>query len=376
MNVLIIGGTGIISSEVSRLLLDKGNSVSIINRGRRKNMLDNRAKLIIADIRNDDISNLIGAYYDIVIDFISYDKQQLSKMLDYFSYRCSQFVFISSATVYKTKQNGIYSEDDATGNDEWDYSLKKSECETLLKTREMACKYTIVRPYVTYGKTRIPYQFCPLEYYTIINRIVTGKPIPIYRPQTKCTVTFSPEFAIGIVGLLMNEKAYNEAFHITCSYSTTWESIIKSLARSLNKEPVFINVTDEALNRNDYVFSVEEIRGDKSRDMVFDNSKIREAVPEFTGSIRFEDCAQMIVDYYENNSKEKIVNFRWDASIDKMLVRSCKSKNPHYYKLSLKGYDAIGLTSKNKKEYLAERYEIFSLLKKYLSKLKKKNGRR
>lgn len=365
MNVLMIGGTGIISSEVCKLLLDKDNTVSIINRGHRRNMLDPRAKLIVADIRNDDVSNLIEDYYDVVIDFISYNKIQLKKMLDCFSHRCSQFVFISSATVYRTKHNSIYSEKDAIGNDEWDYCLKKSECEILLKNSKLSCKYTIIRPYVTYGKTRIPYQFCPLEYYTIINRVMNCKPIPIYRPLTKCTVTYSPEFAVGVVGLLMNKKAYDEAFHITCSYSTTWENIIKSLARSLNREPIFVDVTDEALDKNDYVFSIEEIRGDKARDMVFDNKKIRDAVPEFTGSVQFDDCAQTIVDYYKANLGERKINYRWDASIDKLLARSSNSKK-FCRELSLKGYGTAKLTARNKRDYLMERYKIFTSLKKLL----------
>ena len=365
MNVLMFGGTGIISSEVCKLLLDTENSVTIVNRGNRKNMLDDRAKLIVADVRNDDISELIGEHYDVVIDFISYDTKQLKKMLDCCSQRCNQFVFISSATVYKSKKNGVYDETDAIGNDEWDYCLKKAECENLLKNSKLNCKYTIIRPYVTYGRTRIPYQFCPLEYYTIINRLVHEKPIPIYHADTKCTVTYSPEFAIGVIGLLMNEKAFNEAFHITCSYSTTWKDIIENLGKVLNKKPVFIEVTDQALNKNDYAFSVAEIRGDKSRDMVFDNSKIRNAVPEFKGSVQFENCASQIVDYYKENSEYKTVNYRWDASVDKLLARSSKSQE-YCHKLSLRGYGEAKLTLKNKKDYLMERYKLFSLLKKII----------
>lgn len=364
MKVLLIGGTGIISSEVCKLLLDKDNIVSIINRGYRKNMLDPRAKLIVADIRHDDISKLVDNYYDVVIDFISYDTEQLKKMLDYFSDHCGQFVFISSATVYKTKEEGQYRESDAIGNEEWEYCIKKVECENLLRNSNLNCEYTIVRPYVTYGKTRVPYQFCPLEYYTIINRIVNDKPIPIYRPATKCTVTYSAEFAIGVVGLLLNPKAYGEAFHITCSYSTSWKEIIEELGRCLNRMPVFIDVPDSVLEKEgEYTFSVAEIKGDKSRNMIFDNSKIREAVPEFKGEIQFKSRAQEIVDYYINNVDAKKINYRWDASVDKMLSK-VRGGNKFKTKLSIKGYSQIALTTKNKKDYMIARYEIIQTLRK------------
>ena len=95
-------------------------------------------------------------------------------MLDVVSNKCKQYIFISSATVYKEKNNHHYIESDEIGNDKWDYCLEKSECEWYLKNHRetLGCQYSIIRPYVTYGKTRFPFQIAPIEYYTIINRIM------------------------------------------------------------------------------------------------------------------------------------------------------------------------------------------------------------
>ena len=362
MKALLIGGTGIISSEVSKLLLDRGHTVFVVNRGRRKNMLDSRAKFIEADIRRDDISTMVEDFFDVVIDFISYDVDQLQKMINCFSSRCKQFVFISSATVYKTKEEGNYRECDAVGNDEWDYCSKKIECEKLLHNSKLDCEFSIVRPYVTYGITRVPYQFCPLEYYTIINRLINSKPIPLYRANAKCTVTYSAEFAIGVVGLLLNEKAYGETFHITCSHSTSWNEIINILGKCLHVEPIIIDIPDSVLEKGNYVVSIDEIKGDKARNMTFDNSKIREAVPEFKGEIQFKDKAQDIVNYYKSHPEAQKVNYRWDASMDKLLSKVSDTKI-YRNNLSLSGYTKVSLTNKEKKDYLIMRYDVFQWLK-------------
>lgn len=57
-------------------------------------------------------------------------------MLDVVSNKCKQYIFISSATVYKEKNNHHYIESDEIGNDKWDYCLEKSECEWYLKIIE------------------------------------------------------------------------------------------------------------------------------------------------------------------------------------------------------------------------------------------------
>ena len=53
MNILIIGGSGILSTDFTRRCLDAGHAVYMVNRGKRTAFIDNRATLIIADWRNE-----------------------------------------------------------------------------------------------------------------------------------------------------------------------------------------------------------------------------------------------------------------------------------------------------------------------------------
>ena len=178
---------------------------------------------LIADIRKpEEVARALGnQHFDVVIDYLSYTTEQLQNTLGIFNYRCEQFIFISSATVYeKTVENEVFSENKSKkGNERWIYASRKYACERLLEENYRATgqKYTIVRPYVTYGDTRFPYALIPQnEQWSLAKRLIEGKAIPMWgKGNNVCTLTHTRDFAIAMVGLMGNPKAYNEDFHIT-----------------------------------------------------------------------------------------------------------------------------------------------------------------
>ena len=370
MNILLIGGTGIISSEICDLSILNGHNVVIINRGRRKSFLNEKAELIIADIHNESIDvlkeKIKGYRFDIVIDFISYNPNQLKKAIECFAYGCKQFFFISSATAYKEGVSKIISENCPLQNTLWKYAQDKADCELYLRNNVFPFSYTIIRPYVTYNKTRIPYQFCPSAYYTLINRILCGKPIPIYGENVKCTVTSSREFAVGVVGLYNNHKAFNEAFHITSDNTTSWEHIIYVLGNKLNKTIDLVSIPDKELLRGNKVlgWNVDEIIGDKGRNMVFNNEKIHDAVPDFKGSVTIDEGIDESLNYYLDNKKNQIIDYAWDARIDNLVTRVRGSS----YKCNISSYNNK-LSKNDIIKYIVNRYNSLYWTQKALLKI-------
>ena len=83
MNILILGGTGVLSTDFTKRVLDAGCQTTIVNRGRRKAFLDERARLICADLRSEDQMQLrkeiVDIDYDAVVDFLSYRPEHLEK---------------------------------------------------------------------------------------------------------------------------------------------------------------------------------------------------------------------------------------------------------------------------------------------------------
>ena len=70
MRALFIGGTGTISMAISRLLVEQGWELYLLNRGSRKNVLDGQAKQIIADISKEQevAEKIAGMDFDVVCD--------------------------------------------------------------------------------------------------------------------------------------------------------------------------------------------------------------------------------------------------------------------------------------------------------------------
>lgn len=331
MKVLIIGGTGVISSDVCYRAIEEGYDVYILNRGKRRSRIADKAHLIVADVKKDSVEELrrkIGnLYFDVVVDFLSYDKKQLEKFISIVN--CAQYIFTSTATLYETQQHGhVYREDDLKGNNGWQYCVKKYACEreliSIAKTNKF--RYTIVRPYVTYNETRFPYQISPVEYYTIVDRIKRGLPIPICGIDSVTTVTDSMDFAIGMVGLFNNPKAYNEDFHITTDITTSWSHIVTLLASKYEKKPIFVDIPKEYLKKSrNTVIDIDEILEDKSRIMVFDNSKIKAAVPNYYAGCSIDTAIDKIYRYFENSNSLR-VNYLWAGCLDRILWNYNKTR--------------------------------------------------
>ncbi len=327
MKIAILGGSGIISSEiVARLVND--HDVTIINRGRRSDFINGKAALIRADMKNEapeSIEAKLGDHYDAVIDFLSYRTEELHKFLNIFLPRVGQYLFISSATVYNTKE-GEYSEEDPCGQSEWEYAQDKYACEQLLKQRAEAASvnYTIIRPYITYGKSRIPLQFGPLKYYTIIHRMKNRKCVPLYGENVACTLTTSKDFAVGACGLVGNKEAYNQIFHIVGNYVTTWDNVLKTTADAFDCKADVVRLGDKELMNPMLAkgLDVKEVLCDKGRPMVFDNSKLVNCVPEFVGNTTLEKEMNEIVNYFNEKTARRTVDFAWDGRMDHLLIKS------------------------------------------------------
>lgn len=367
MKILLIGGSGIISTEVCRLAIDQGNDVYILNRGKRKNFIHEKAHLVVADIRNESIEcikeKFSGLYFDVVVDFISFKVDELKKSTSIFSDMCDQYIFISSATVYeKQTAGGVISENTRLYNPDWNYANDKIVCEEFIQKLYEAKEgkyYTIIRPYVTYGVTRIPFGVIPDHAnYTLINRMIHNKPVVLWDGgEALCTLTYSKDFAVGVVGLFKNKKAYGEAFHIASPVSHRWKDVYNELCGILGVKDNHISIP------TDYIVKCmpryrNNLLGDKARDMVFDTSKICDAVPEFTERTSLREGLLSVVEYYNGATSAKAVDYKWDGQIDRMISNYTKSVGMKVNRkmLSSRSYGKISV--KNHLQYLICRNKI------------------
>jgi len=105
LRVLFIGGSGVISSACSRIAVESGIELSVLNRGRSTvRPLPPGVSMLRADIREpesvrDEIRDL---EFDAVTDWVAFTPEHVRTDIELFRGRTGQYVFISSASAYQT----------------------------------------------------------------------------------------------------------------------------------------------------------------------------------------------------------------------------------------------------------------------------------
>jgi len=321
MKVLFIGGTGIISSACSEYALKKGIELYHLNRGKSKAIRSiEGVEQITADIRNEEETKkaLEKHSFDVVVDWIAFEPEHIENDIEILSGKTKQFVFISSASVYETPPLAQpVTEETPRNNPFWKYSQNKIACEELLE-KEYASNgfpYTIVRPSHTYDKTLIPLE----GGYTVLYRMLQGKPIVVHGDGTSLwTMTHHKDFAVGLVGLFGKKEALGEIFHITSDEWLTWNQIATIMADALGVTAKIVTVPSETIARFDEEIGAS-LLGDKTHCMLFNNSKIKNLVPEFNCTIPFAQGAKEIVEWYNENKEFQVVDERIDNLFDDIL---------------------------------------------------------
>ncbi len=327
MKILIIGGTGTISTAISRRLADSAHELYIINRGNANDKLQTNIKFIEADINDEKIAaeKLGDMTFDVVCDFIGFVQPQLERDFRLFGGRTKQFVYISSASAYnKLPSDYIITEGTSLANPYWEYSRNKIRCEEYLMKlyRDEGFPVTIVRPSHTYCERSVPLGVHGRNgSWQVVKRMLDGKPVIIHGDGTSLwTMTDSRDFAEGFIGLLGNPHAIGEAFQITSDETLTWNQIYRTIARCLGVELKPYYVSSEFLAAvSDYDF-IGSLIGDKANSVVFDNSKLRRVVPDFRPKIRFEEGIQNTLNYVLSHSECQAEDEEFDKWCDKVIA--------------------------------------------------------
>ncbi len=329
MKVLFIGGTGNISAASSRLALQKGIDLYLLNRGKVSVPGIEKANTITADIHKpEEVKTAIGGMkFDAVANFIAFTPEDVQQDIEMFRGKTDQYIFISSASAYqKPQMHAVITESTPLANPYWEYSRNKIACEDLLnKTyRDSGFPITIVRPSLTY-ETVIPVAFGSWTDYTIIDRMKRGKQVIIHGDGSSLwTVTHSEDFAKGFVGLLGHQQAIGQSFHITSDELLNWNQIYEAVAHGAGVELNAIHIA------SDFICKTAEgigqgwlwggLLGDKSVSTIFDNSKIKRFVPGFTATIPFREGIKRTIQWFEADPKRMVIDEANNTLLDVIIA--------------------------------------------------------
>jgi len=338
MRALFIGGTGTISTAISKLVLEQGWELFLLNRGSRNTAIDTKGKPgklveINCDIRTESVESIRAKVlaaggeqpFDVAADFIAFTTDHVAKDFDIFKNLCRQYFFISSASAYqKPLSSYLITESTPLANPYWEYSRNKIACEEFLmaKYRECGFPVTIIRPSHTYDERSVPLGVHGNKgSWQVVKRMIEGKPVIIHGDGASLwTMTHNSDFARAFAGLMGNIHAIGEAVQITSDETLTWNQIYHAIAAVLNVPLKAVYMPSDFLAQCSTYDFTGGLIGDKANSVVFDNTKLKRLVPGFCARVRFDQGIRETIAYVLAHKDCQTEDPEFDAWCDRIIA--------------------------------------------------------
>ena len=283
MRVLVIGGTGNISSGVVAALLERNHQVVLFNRGQRPDPPPPDVQVIYGDrrARVDFERKLRFEKFDAVIDMISFDADDAASSLRAFRDRVDHFVHCSTVMTYGPPFSGINLDETAPLNGSSAYALGKIAADALLLQayEEDGFPVTIFKPSYTYGMGILGRQVGGDGSW--IDRLRKGKPILSAGDGLNYFQFLSSwDAGVGFAEVLGRSKCLGEIYNMVHPTPRTWDEWHCGVAEALGVTAKIFHVAQETL----ITISPErygELSENFGHTQVFNGAKLSRDVPEF-----------------------------------------------------------------------------------------------
>lgn len=270
--ILVFGGNGFIGSEAVRRLLDKGDEITIVNRGNWYFDSDERIKPFVKEhficdrdmrMRTECKEILTSGYYDAVIDFSSYNARQLKQVVEILHDRVGLYVYISTDSIYEVCEkthSGPSVEEDAVRpknrkkrlqlKREEGYAHDKLACEEVLEEQRKSSgfPYVALRLPDVIGPRDNSFRFWTYQLWIRIHKDIKH---PVHMPSSVSDTKFSlihvEDAAKAIEKVLdVGPAVHNQAINVAFDEHFTLKKLLRDMADKMNIDQLeFISQDEE-----------------------------------------------------------------------------------------------------------------------------------
>ena len=323
MKVLILGGTGVISREIVKLLLADNHEVVLFNRGQKQLAFAGDVRQMTGDrFKQEEFeASMQKESFDVVIDMICFNAENAKSTLRAFKGNTGHLIVCSSIAAYKRPYKSVPTVEDAEelfDDPAFSYAFQKAEMERYLQKEiaEQQLPITIIRPSLTFGPGAANIGILR-QNYGLVDRIRKGKTLVMFGDgTTPWSFTFTPDLANGFVGVMGKANTFGKAYHVTNEDRHLWEDLYLEFGKIVGKEPKIVHIPSELLYK-----AAPNLCGhlyfEKTYAGLFDNAKIKADVPEFEATINLNQGLQMVLEWFEQEANT--VDPEKDALEDKLV---------------------------------------------------------
>jgi len=296
LSALIVGGTGLISTGITRHLLARGAKVTMYNRGVSQPIVPTGVRHIVGDRADREafVQTFERERFDVVFDMICYSPEDAEDSVRAFRGRCEQLVFCSSAVTYGAKVPPHVLVDE-----QWplepvcDYGRSKVACEVALQraAEDGAFALTIMRPGHVYGPGGDMDDQQGSDGATW-DRVARGQPVLVAGDGLGLwQSTHRDDCGRLFAYAALNPKTYGQAYNATRDEGLTWPGYYREVARALDAlarvifEPARWLIAQDP-ERFSFLTEISQFHN------AYSSAKAKADVPEFRARIGLEAGAR------------------------------------------------------------------------------------
>jgi nucleoside-diphosphate-sugar epimerase len=322
MKVLLLGGTGQISTGIVKALQTRGADITVYNRGQTDNRLGPGVRQLTGD-RNDfaafERTMAAAGTWDVVIDMICFRPDQAESAVRTFTGRCGHFIFCSTVCTYGNTQTIIPTLETTPQTPHSTYGRDKVACEKIFLRVHAggAMPVTIFRPSHTFGPGGGIINnlgWAP----TFVDRLRRGRPIIVSGDgHGLWQSAYADDVGLGFAYAAGRAKCFGEAYNVVADEVVTWDDYTRRTAAALGAPaPRIVHLPTDfllALDRPRFV-ALEEIFRFHG---VYSNAKLKRDVPEFRLATPYEEGVRRTVAWMD--AHHKVVSADTDTFEDRLI---------------------------------------------------------
>jgi nucleoside-diphosphate-sugar epimerase len=307
MKVLIIGGTGLISTGIVSALRERGAAITVFNRGKTDDRLGPDVARLVGDRQDAPAVERIvaaGGRWDVVIDMICFRPDEAASVLHACAGRCGHFIFCSTVCTYGNTQTIIPTTEDTPPAPHSEYGRNKLACERVFLEAHAQGDLcvTIIRPSHTYGPGGGIINNLHWEP-SFLARLRAGRPIIVSGDgHGLWQSAYADDVGRGFAHAAGNARCFGQVYNAVADEVVTWDQYVRRTAAAIGAPaPRLVHIPTDTLVAIDpqrFVWLDEIFRFHG----VYSNAKLKRDVPEFRLTVPYEEGVRRTVAWIDRHN--------------------------------------------------------------------------
>jgi len=321
-SILLIGGTGTISASIMKLLSsNESYDVTVLNRGHRE--FAPEISQIICDVKEPGALEkaVAGRKFDAVVDFLVFDAESAAERVRIFRQRTGQYFFISTVVTFDHEHTLWLDESSRQENRYSSYGQKKKAAEDVFRAAiAEGFPAVIVRPSQTYAGDRIPLSVKGRSCWSVISRILAGKPVIVHGDgKSIWHMMHADDFAYNFVQMIGNEAAVGQSVNLVHPEAVTWDMIYEEIAAQLGRELIVRHIASDALAHAGRYDITATILGDKQYSSMYRAEQRDRLIPDFRCEIDLKQGVSRYLAFMKEHPEDRTEDPEFDEWCDSLI---------------------------------------------------------